>query len=553
MEKQSGIFMPDRSRPGKTSITTALPTVLPQGGGDKFTTGTRLTPTHNLPKNDTIIGTWNVRTLYACGKVKELTHELDRYRWDVLGLAEVRWTSCGETTTEEGHKIWYSGEDSRHQHGVGFIVNKNKINSVISCTPISSRLISIRIAARPLNITIIQVYAPTTDYDDDAVETFYEELENIIKVTPKKDFLVIQGDWNAKIGTDTYEHWGGTAGRFGLGETNDRGLRLLDFAKSHKLTVANTLFPHKISRRSTWHAPNGKTHNQIDYILTPQRFKSSINKAQTRTFPGADIGSDHDMVLLTLRLKLKTQKKHNNPRIRFNVDKLKDPQVARIFEASIGGKFATLNLLQDIDSLTDNMEETLLETATEILGKDRKKNKPWVTDDILDLCDLRRTFKKTKKTKKDDPEAAKQHTLVNKNIRKRMREAKEKWITEQYESIDAGIRQGNSKAAYATLKKLTKTQQPTATIIKDKDGSLLTEKAAVTKRWTEYCQKVYNFTIRPDPNILTNATKSSSECEDAPILQAEVEEAVRSLKTGKSPGIDNIPAELWKHGGQEMI
>ena len=134
-----------------------------------------------------------------------------------------------------------------------------------------------------------------------------------------------------------------------------------------------------------------------------------------------------------------------------------------------------------------------------------------------------------------------------------MREAKEKWITEQCESIDAGIRQGNSKAAYATLKKLTKTQQPTATIIKDKDGSLLTEKAAVTKRWTEYCQELYNFTIRPDPNILTNATKSSSECEDAPILQAEVEEAVRSLKTGKSPGIDNIPAELWKHGGQEMI
>ena len=117
--------MPDRSRPGKTSLTTALPTVLPQGGGDKFATGTRTTPLHSLPKTNTIIGTWNVRTLYACGKVKELTHELDRYRWDILGLAEVRWTSCGETTTEEGHKIWYSGEDSKHQHGVGFIVNKS--------------------------------------------------------------------------------------------------------------------------------------------------------------------------------------------------------------------------------------------------------------------------------------------------------------------------------------------------------------------------------------------------------------------------------------------
>lgn len=134
-----------------------------------------------------------------------------------------------------------------------------------------------------------------------------------------------------------------------------------------------------------------------------------------------------------------------------------------------------------------------------------------------------------------------------------MREAKEKWITEQCASIDAGIRQGNSKAAYTTLKQLTRTQQPTTTIIEDKHGSLLTEKAAITKRWTEYCHELYNPAIRPDPNRLTNAMKSSSECEDAPILQEEDEEAVKRLKISKSPGIDNIPAELWKHGGQESI
>lgn len=104
MDKESDIYMPDRSRPGKT--TTTSPTVLPQGGGEKCATG--ITPSICLPRNETIIGTWNVRTLYACGKVKELTHELGRYRWDILGLAEVRWTGCGETTTEEGHKLWYS-------------------------------------------------------------------------------------------------------------------------------------------------------------------------------------------------------------------------------------------------------------------------------------------------------------------------------------------------------------------------------------------------------------------------------------------------------------
>lgn len=252
--------IPDRSRPG--SPTTALP-IVPQGGSVKSTTAEALI---KLPKDGVTIGTWNVRTLYARGKTKELTHELNSYRWDILGLAEVRWTGFDETITDDGHKIWCSGYYQKHQHGVAFIVNKSRLNSIISCTPISNRIITMRMSAKPQNITIIQVYAPTSDYEDEVVEEFYEKLEDTIKKIPKKDILVIQGDWNAKVGPDAYNQWAGTVGRFGAGETNDRGLRLLEFASRHKLTLANTLFPHKSSLR-TWHAPNGKTHNQIDYIL----------------------------------------------------------------------------------------------------------------------------------------------------------------------------------------------------------------------------------------------------------------------------------------------
>jgi len=115
------------------------------------------------------------------------------------------------------------------------------------------------------------------------------------------------------VGPDAYQDWSGTVGRFGCGETNDRGIRLLEFAKSNHLTLANTLYPHKVSRRTTWHAPNGQVHNQIDFILTQQRFKSSINKAKTRTFPGEDVGSDHDMVLMTFKTEAQQEsqaKKH---------------------------------------------------------------------------------------------------------------------------------------------------------------------------------------------------------------------------------------------------
>ena len=81
-----------------------------------------------------------------------------------------------------------------HQYGMTFIVRKEVVGSIISCTPISSRLISIRISARPYNITVIQVHTPRSDH-----EQFYEQLDSIIAKTPKKDLLVVKGDWNAKV------------------------------------------------------------------------------------------------------------------------------------------------------------------------------------------------------------------------------------------------------------------------------------------------------------------------------------------------------------------
>ena len=249
----------------------------------------------------------------------------------------------GEMLTEEGHKLSYSGEDSRHQHGVGSIVSKdNKIGNQLhvgiqhahhhTCFAWPRIRPSFRSMLQHKIMIIMHLNRSTT-----------EKLEQIITETTKKDLLVITRDWNANVSTNTQKLWLGTVMRcFGLGETTDRGLRLLQFASSHNLTLTNTLFPHKTPRRTTWHAPNDKVYKN-DFFLVPQKFKSSINNAQTRIFPGADVGSGHDMVLMTLKLKLKNFKK-DSPRIRFNVGKLEDLGIAEIFEAKFWGRFSALNL-----------------------------------------------------------------------------------------------------------------------------------------------------------------------------------------------------------------
>ena len=82
----------------------------------------------------------------------------------------------------------------------------------MGCRPVSSRLITIRLRAVPFNITIVQAYAPTSDYDDNKIEEFYDQPQNVIDQTPKKDILVVQGDWNARVGRDACENWQGICG-----------------------------------------------------------------------------------------------------------------------------------------------------------------------------------------------------------------------------------------------------------------------------------------------------------------------------------------------------
>ena len=139
--------------------------------------------------------------------------------------------------------------------------------NVKGCHPVSSRLITICLRAVHFNITIVQVYAPKSDYDENEIEEFYDQLQIVIDQTLKKDILVVQGDWNEKVGKDACGNWQGICGPFSYDDINERGFRLLEFA-----LLANTFGHYKASRRWTCPSPNGQHHNQIDYILVKKRF-----------------------------------------------------------------------------------------------------------------------------------------------------------------------------------------------------------------------------------------------------------------------------------------
>ena len=103
----------------------------------------------------------------------------------------MRWKKFGETTTEEGLKVFSSGKEDKHEHGVGFLVHNEIVNTIMGCRSVYSKLITIRLRAAPFNITMVRVYAPTSDYDDNQIEEFYDQLQNGIDQTPKKRTLFL--------------------------------------------------------------------------------------------------------------------------------------------------------------------------------------------------------------------------------------------------------------------------------------------------------------------------------------------------------------------------
>ena len=112
------------------------------------------------------------------------------YRWKILGLCEIRWKDNGNHITGDGYQYFYSGETKYHINGIGFMIHKSINKTVIEFTPISSRICNIRITAKPLNIFIIQLYSPTSDYTDEQMENFYSQLQCTIDSMKKKDIYL---------------------------------------------------------------------------------------------------------------------------------------------------------------------------------------------------------------------------------------------------------------------------------------------------------------------------------------------------------------------------
>ena len=165
-------------------------------------------------KEQYCIGTWNVRSMNQ-GKLEVVKQEMARVNINILGISELKWTGMGE---------FNSDEESLRRNGIAIMVNKRVQNAVLGCNLQNDRMISVRFHGKPFNITVIQVYAPTSNAEE--AEWFYEDLQELLELTSKKICPFHNRDWNTKVGSQKTP---GVIGKFGLGLQNEAGQRLIEF------------------------------------------------------------------------------------------------------------------------------------------------------------------------------------------------------------------------------------------------------------------------------------------------------------------------------------
>ena len=455
------------------------------------------------------------------GKPQNVVNEAQRLEIDILGISDVGWTGVDQVRAG-GYEFVYSG--SGKHSGVGILMSLESAKCLMGYWAISDKVIIAKFKATPFNMSVIQVYAPTSDHSEEEIVEFYEQLETAKRQAGTQDVVLVMGDLNAKVGVGPSGH---SLGPFGLGVRNERGDKWVEWCEENEQVICNTWFRHHPRHLWTWSSLGDQYRNQIDYVTINRRFRNSITQA--KTYPGADCGSDHAPVVVNMKMKLKKiKRKKIEPRAQLR--RLKDDDDLReLYSVSVKNKYEMLNNDEDItvENQWTRFSEALVETADEIIPKkERAMRQEWMTDEILSKMERRRVNKKNER----------EYRVLDREIRRQCSEAKEGWLNEKCNEIER-LSQINKSLMYSKIKELTGgTRNRSGIAIKKKDGGVAMDKDEVLKRWEEYTRELFDDNRQP--------FQLEVRGDGIPIQKCEVEAAIKQMKRGKAIGEDGVAVEM---------
>ena len=509
------------------------------------------------------VASWNVRTLLdtkraAARPTAIVSQELSRYNIDIAAISETR--ILGENIIKEvggGYTFFLKGkpEGDKCYHGVGFAVRSNLVPHLQGKYPvgINERLMTMSLALEGFTLNLISAYAPTLASSDESKESFYGALNDTIKAVPLTHKLLVMGDFNARVGTD-YTSWNNVLGKNGVGRENSNGTMLLSMCSQNELIITNTIFQQATRFKTTWMHPGTKEWHMIDYVITRQRDVRDVH--HTRAMCGSSTWSDHRLVKSKLALRAKPLRHFHRlkPATKPDIAKLKSKEIQRNLASKLQEAFTCADSLGPNAAATwDTLKNTTLKVTKEVLGVPERKHRDWFdeNDPLIKplLTELHYLHIQTVEDKCNIVKAD-LYRNCKQLVQKSLRSMQNNWWKDRAAELQESADKRDYKTFYQGLKKVYGPTYIASSAIKSMDGVLLTEPAQILNRWAEHFNGVLNQDSAFDMSLLKDIPQwaVNNTLDDAPTLE-EVLKCINQLSSGKAPGSDGIPSDIYKHGG----
>ena len=497
------------------------------------------------------IGTWNVLTLYKGAALNNLEEQLKQYNTDIIALQEIRWTGQG-IIERKNCSLYYSCHKSKHEFGCGFIVNKKMKYEVMDFKSINHRICTLRIRGRFNNISLVSAHAPTEEKSEDIKDRFYGELEKVVSKYPNNYIKILLGDFNAKVGYEDQDN--SVVGKYGIHkESNNNGIRLIGLASALNMVIGSTTFPHKQIHLATWRSPDDRTTNQIDHVLIDARHKTSM--MDVRSYRGANVDSDHYLVITRIRAKINKHKYNLNKEKndRFNIERLKQIETKKEYEEQIKTLSREIEIKANIEEEWTNLEKIIKQTVQEKIGNIGKmKRNGWFDEECKQITDEKNKKYKAMINKKFTRAAKAEYQSTRREEKRIHKKKKREFYEKELAWIQECDDRNESRKFYKQVNKMREGFQVKTLSCRNKKGNII-RNDEVLKRWKEHFQEMYgNMDNRIE--IHTERLQLTQEYEEilAPTVE-EVEESINKLKNNKSTGPDGLNAELFKIEEPEYI
>ena len=425
----------------------------------------------------------------------------------------------------------YSGRsDGMAREGVGLVLTPESAKALRCWRPISGRVLEAEFLTQKGALTIIVAYAPTEQAESGDKDAFYLDLDSAMGRAAS--LAIVAGDFNARIGAPVPN----ITGQYGLeGVTNDNGDRMLQFALAYGMCITNTIFPHKTIHQATWYPPDASAKPSMkDFIMVRRRMRPDIQ--DTRVYRGANVDSDHRLVVTTVRLRWQSEKRARL--VRLDRKALQTEEIRKSYHTAVRQAYLECMHVEGVEEMCSTISGALRQATESVIASTKRCRPSWISQETLDMVECKRQAFQSWQQTPTTAIAKEEYCQLRLLVKKLVKRDKMVWWDSVMCDMENDMAAHRHGSFFRKMQRLTNSGQTPVDVLLDDKGIELVQTKEKLQRWCQHFRGVLNV----DRNIavtLPASPQQQVEAASGPTILPHASEALS--------GCSSIPAAITQH------